>query len=442
MQNAWDATEEKISVYEDIKLVYDNTALPVTEAMMYVYYRALHKIGSNTVYTLNENLDAYLGTPHIDNPIAMGAEIALANNGNNVSCIYPESDDLVGWSAALDKLEIKQDIYRIVPLTHNSDIIDAVIAHANKMSDRNKFRTAFVCRQIPTQMDIIKEGTATIKINPVSGEYSLMTSTNVNFTLAKIGDCVEFLNKVYAIKKINTTSEIEIYPPATGAQTVPSNVYIYHMLSVQEKAEMAAYYGRYYHNRRVVSVQPDMFVKNSVNYPGFYMAAAIANMKAKLVPHQPITNYDLEFVEGIPNIYNEDQLDIIANGGNLIVTQDTDVSKPYIRHQVTSNPDDIRYRELSMVENYDRISYGIIEVLKPYIGKYNIHTGVLNTIKAGIENYLYSLTANTTESAGSAVTGYTLVKLEQNSTQEDKIDIEVQLELPYPINYIDIILSV
>jgi hypothetical protein len=83
--------------------------------------------------------------------------------------------------------------------------------------------------------------------------------------------------------------------------------------------------------------------------------------------------------------YTQAQLDDVASHGALIVTQDSAADAVYIRHQLTTSPDKgILYSELSCTRNLDNISYAVADLIKTYVGKYNITNEALASITTDI----------------------------------------------------------
>lgn len=452
---AWEAGDDEITVKDDLAFLYsewsETEPLYVIEGSILIDYRAFNPLNAETIYTISDESEiaTYLGSSHIDNPIGHGALVAVCNSdGTNIRVIYPKTDDLAGYTSLLNKLEIRNynEVFRIGVLSHDETIIDAVASHVSKMENRNKWRDMVVCLKLPTVFDIIlPEGhTATIVQNKVSGKYNVMKTTNSDFSLAKVGDLIDYMGETYTISSINTSTELVFTPEASSGQATPASIYVYRNPTSDDLMNMHVYYAQKYANKNVVSLVPDEFVADGVTEPGYYLTAAICGLKNSLPPHQPITNYTLEYVDSVPkclSYFSDSQLDTIANGGNMIITQDNATDKPYIRHQVTTDVSNIRKREWSKVEVYHYISYGILDIVKPFIGKYNIHPGVLNQLRTNLEGYLYQKTASVSSTAGGAILNYELTKLEQNATQEDKIDIAVRLYFSSPLNYMDIELT-
>lgn len=464
LTTAWSVTASKISIsaglcFKDSSWD-DFECLLAEKATMFFSYRALHTLNANTIFTIEDeaisSIESILGKDSQDNPIARGARLAILNNTSTaVYAIYPNNSTLTAWTDLFAKLEAKNETntYRLAILTNDDSKIDAAISHLNKMSSpqKNKWRDLYTSKEMPKVFDVVgtstsSDVTATVieNIND-PGKFNVVRASSGNFGVSAVGDKLVYLNNTYTITKADTNSEIEIDGDLGAPQTIPASVYIYHEPTAQEVAEQYLFFGENFNSRRIVHVVPDTFKWNGESHPSYFAAAAIAGYKGGLPVHQPITNTNIigiDEVEDSLRLFNDTQLDLIASGGNLILAQDSDNESPYIRHQLTTDDTDVNKREISVTENIDEISYGITGIIKPFIGKYNIHTGVIDQVKTNVEGYLYTKTESVNDQAGPQLTSFENLSIEQDTTQVDKINVSVRLIPPKPFNYADITLTV
>lgn len=455
-QTAWEPKVNNITVNAVLQLI-DTTwseieSLPISSGILMLTYRALHSIGAEDVITVNtlEDIIEKLGVDHKDNPASRGARFALDNSQERpINVIYPGSDTTAGWASLLEKLEVrtKSEVYRLCVLTCDADIISQVVTHIDKMSGKNKWRMGYISRSMPDRFDIIGTRnsslyTATVvEDNANLGVYSIMRTTNANFELTKVGDTIVYLGNNYLVKIKRTPSEIEIDPPLSAPQTVSATIYVYHIPTATELAEMYAFYGNSYKNRKIALIGPGEFIGYGEIHPMFYATAAIGGLLNSLPPHQGISNYNLVGVSQVHEslfIFSDDDLDIMANGGVTVIAQDSLTEVPYIRHQVTTDPEFLKLRERSINENLDSISYGILDLFTPYIGKYNLHIGIVEQLRTNLEGYLYKLTENKSDTAGPQITGYEVILLKLADNAEDTLEVKVNVDLPAPFNRAEI----
>jgi hypothetical protein len=199
--------------------------------------------------------------------------------------------------------------------------------------------------------------------------------------------------------------------------------------------------------RRLHYVFPDTYYVNATTTaPGYILAASLAALRGGSVPHQSLTNTQLigpYYLEKCVATLSETELDELAGSGTWIVTQKARGGTAYTRHQVTGDSTGLNYREDSITANVDSISYGLQESLEPYVGVYNITPGTLLKMKATIDAELsYRMTNTFTNRAGNQLIGYEIVSVKQDTTQSDKVIVVVRLQVPYPMNYITVSLSI
>lgn len=138
-------------------------------------------------------------------------------------------------------------------------------------------------------------------------------------------------------------------------------------------------------------------------------------------------------------------MNTIAEGGTLILMQDTKGGQVYVRHQLSTAYKDgnLNTYELSMVKNLDSISFYFANLLAPFIGRYNVTPELVSVIRTQIQdglNYLGSLTNVGLLGPQVILTnGNTEIRtIEQHPTLKDRIVAIVDIELPAPLNVIEL----
>ena len=117
----------------------------------------------------------------------------------------------------------------------------------------------------------------------------------------------------------------------------------------------------------------------------------------------------------------------------------------YSRHQLTTDMTDVNTREDSLVSNIDSLSYYYLFFFRDarYIGRRNITPGLLAQLSVdfnGASTGLIAVTSQTT--LGPQLLSADLVKLERHPTLLDRIIAQVNVDLPEPLNNLDITLFV
>lgn len=138
-------------------------------------------------------------------------------------------------------------------------------------------------------------------------------------------------------------------------------------------------------DRRIVNMFPSSIVVSEPDVlPGYYMAAAFAGAIGALPGPLPFTESTvptLTKVYGSSDIMGYDHLNIVAEGGNMILYHAGVGALPTVRDQLTTNMDNILTQNISLVVNPDFISYTLKAALEPLKGKHNIDQDLLDAVK-------------------------------------------------------------
>jgi len=448
--------------------------LNVKKANIFVEHRDLVKDNAVSIGSINDSslVDETLGTVHPDNPLAQGVYDALLNSaGVTVYFCGVNSNDLEGYETVLGLAKKSEAYYGLVPLTFDRTIQDAVVAHVNAMSTPEvaKWRCTWLSSEIvPTALvyDVKDDGSdwlGTLTDDPLTANaptpiYTLLTVAGATFVTDGVrpGDRVfiNFRTDVFGdivydelvVDEVRTETTLVTTTGPTAAINVALKVQIQRVYTKDEQIDNLASIGSDYNNRRVRAVFPDKAKQGSTEKAGYFAAAAMAGLRSGVVPHQGLTNTEIlgfSDVSASLSTFTEDQLNRLAEAGYWILTQDVVGATPYVRHQLTTDSENLNASEDSVTTNVDSISYGLRRALAPYIGKYNVNTTTLVAIKEAITSELNFRTTSTfTESAGNQLNGYKVVSLAQDPTFKDRINATITLDLPYPLNFITITLVV
>jgi len=250
----------------------------------------------------------------------------------------------------------------------------------------------------------------------------------------------------YVVEDIRSETTLVVTSGPAAAINVATKVQIERVFTKDEQIDDLAVRGSDFNNRRVRAVFPETTKQGTVVKPGYLLAAACAGLRSGVVPHQGLTNTEILGFSDLTqtvHTFSEDQLNRLADEGYWIAIQDAVGATPYVRHQLTTDHSSLNTSEDSVTTNVDSISYGLRRALAPFIGKYNINRGSIALIRATIFNELKFRETNTfTVRAGNQLNGFTINSVEQNATFKDRVDAEVVLEVPYPINFITVTLIV
>lgn len=442
------------------------TPIPVIKAKAYVPYRALLVNGSlefNTISDISE-IDTVLGKTIPANPLAYGVYKALENsNGQVVNYISIATDDITGYTNSIETLSKHEECYFVVPLTSDNATQQLFKSHVDTMSDKAK--------GLERVLFISKTGNDTEVLygKKTNGSYWLGTitaSTTVDIPTAtfqtsgvRAGDSVRtvfgvdgFGNPTYTTSTVaSVVSQTQLILASPGAVTnsTPDRIDIVRNLSRDEQASAIANQSDSFNDRRVYVIWPDLPIDDSgLAVPGHFLACSVAGLKSSVAPHQGITNYTLTGWSNMARSYKyftPTQLNVIAGGGTMIVTQNATGGAIYIRHQLSSDQVDANRAELSITTNLDSITKFLRGDLKKFIGKYNNTASFHQVAHAMITQKISYLMSNTqTVTAGPQVTSFDTNSLivETDPLIRTTVNASLSIGLPYPVNNFNLVLTV
>ena len=442
---------------------------------LFSQYRALLSEYSDTIYSIQDIglVDETLGTIDPDNPLAMGVFKALENSGpTTVYYMAVPTNDLVGYGEVLERATLVDVVYAFAPLTRDDAILSLVEAHVNAMSqpEEKKWRIAFFGSTLPTTSVVLAQSNnpqgvpwdATIVDDPrVPGnQYRKVILTEDGDLLQNmsVGDEVRYKfstdawgNEVYEVGEVGEVESDSVFylvDSLATPVTVPSKIESYHPLSVAEQATAVANQSEQYFNRRVYNVFPSILNAFGVSLTSEYAACAIAGLCSSVVPQQGLTHIEVEGFDDLPLVYStfsSAQLDEMAGAGTWIIMQEVAGGQVFVRHQVSTaaSTEDLNETELSLVKNLDSISYFFVTQLRGYIGRYNVTPELLDTIRTQMDsglNYLGSLTSVGLLGPQIILEGSEVVSVQQHPDFRDRVIIRVNLNLPAPLNVIELYL--
>ncbi len=257
--------------------------------------------------------------------------------------------------------------------------------------------------------------------------------------------------KLVKITNVISNKEIEFTQLPGITSLVPSITYsIVNVLTRKEQAEVIAGYSRSFASRRCVHVWPDILLApvgpSTERLPGFYAGCAIGAMTSGLPTQQGFTNLGISGFTGLEHssVYFEDShLDIIADGGTMIIAQDTPGAQLYCRHQLTTDRSTIKFQEYSVTKNVDFAEKYLYSAYGAYIGKFNIIDTTLDTLKTVAKSVITFLKDKTKrEGIGGVIKNGVLKECAENPDQIDSVKMRFGLDFPIPLNDLEITMEV
>lgn len=448
-------------------------------AKVYVSYRVLRTDNAAGITSLTDPalVEATLGAVIPENPLAEGVYNALLNSsGTPVYYMGVATDNLAGYNAVLEQAKRSDKVYGLVPLTFDSTVITAVKAHVETMSTaaEAKWRKAWICLQ-PTTFGVLQGyDRAASGVNWTTGTSAADPQTNTSGVFATIASASGSYDPALVTSGVRAGDTLRVF--ADGTTTNPSYVdyLISDVRSQNELVTSTAITGtgtravqvlRTYTNdeqvtaltaatgnsRRVNAVFPYVAKTAGVSKAGYFVAAALAGLRAGSLPHAPLTNVELlgfdDFTVSLVS-FTPTQLNNLASAGYWIVTQDVAGGVPYVRHQLTTlGYDDVgldpKFSEDSITTNVDSISFSLQRALEPFIGRYNVNPATIALINSSLIRQLSSLVAISSNTpAGPQLLSYEISSIGKSKIFKDRIEAVITVDLPYALNGVTITLVV
>lgn len=456
------------------------TDAPTKYGKLYVQYRAWR---SDTAITVNSVVDpaevdaAIAGPLSPDNPLKWGVYYAAINsNGQEVKYMaVTDPNSSSAWATVLNEITDRPDVYGLVPLTHDTTVLNLVAGHvaAQSVETMGRWRVMWTAIQIDSVIELVGPNTSdddaivkcTVEDDPdTSGtQYTLvrLTTTNANIIEAEVrpGDVFrvnygtngfdEETYEEYVIDSIENEETFKLVSgPSAAITSVPFRCEIWRTLTVAEQATEIGRAAGVWGSRRVRAVWPDVITSGDVDMDGMFACCALAGLSSGVVPHQGLTELEIlgfDDVSRTTKLFTRSQLDDMAGAGAWIVTQDPQSGTVYTRHALTTatSSGDLNFSEEMVTRNVDSISYYFLDTFSPYIGKSNVTPGMLDIIEAETRAAIQFLRgSNNVPRLGAQLIDADIADLRISPIHRDRIILTLDLELPYPLNNLEVHLVV
>lgn len=465
-------------IVRDSSVGSGNTNLNVTAGSLYVQYRSILNLprAVGSVRTLSD-ITSQIGTIDPENPLAYAVYKAFTNaNGATVHYIPILSETLSGvrgFADALDLAKGNRNCYSIVPLTTSSEIWNACVAHIQDESapDAGRYRILWIAPEVERHYKV-QDSPIGSPTTVLSATSSVIDSTTGQYLLSVgAGLDARFTETVRVGDWVRTNFEPD---PATGAQLFQEykvlgiidnltlvigslnnpqinseKIEIYRDLTPAEAAQIYVQIAGGFSSERVFAVVPNRGI-NGLRVDGkpvknYNVAAAFAGLRSGSRPHQPLSNVELLGFDGTnPTVpaFNEADLDTLRDGGVWVVVN-SDTGQVYAERQLSTSTLDNFRKEQSVTCNIDSISFSIGDGLRNLVGRVNISSANLGTVRVNLESILSSFTnAVGSETIGAQLNAYVIDEIFVPSTANDTVKAKVSVTVPLPMNVIDITIVV
>jgi len=167
---------------------------------------------------------------------------------------------------------------------------------------------------------------------------------------------------------------------------------------------------------------------------GQFLCTALASRKSVLDPEVPYTGKQItNFTKLVGVKMSRYEKNNLASSGVMILNQDKEGFPIEVRHGLSTDMSSLQFKELSITELADFTVKKIRPALKNYIGK-NINDALLTQVEGSVSSVLNSLIRKGHILGESRVT-----ELYQVEESPDTIAVAVRVQVPYPCNYIDVV---
>ena len=470
------ANEDAVTIDKNVKVstAVTDTAAQVVSATVYLSYRALRRDIANDFLTITSqsNAEAKIGSVNINNPMSVAASlIASAVSDMSYRILPIETDDANGYRQALDILSTNEDIYVIVPLTNDKDVVSAYASHCTTLSEpeKSKWRIMYASQEMPSTKVMVEINDGQLVEGSTDDECYIKDTANGMFVTnnARVTDFVDIYNASnsyqYSLQIIEVLNESVVtcsttkwmrtsegYSELEDKVTVDSQQAVKYevvrVLDTQGVADAISGIADSFKNKRLRLVYPDTIMLNinsvSEMVPSYYLCVTLGAMRAGYPPHQGFSTIGLSGISRVlraNNMFSDDQLADMAGNGVFWVVQDTPEELPYVLYQTTTDNTQLETAEDSCVAVVDYASRYLKINLKNVLGRYNVNTISVNYVKTVINSVLDDMTSTSYQYIGPILTGAELLSVE---TDGDKIKPTVHIEIPYPVNGVDVTLQV
>ncbi|MDO4568782.1 MAG: hypothetical protein Q4D38_00180 [Planctomycetia bacterium] len=434
-------------------------SLTLLNGNLVVLYDELSAQGSGAINIVSstDDLATIPGELSPDNPVKYGVYKALTmSNGADVAWTPVVGESLTAWTEALSAAKGDTNVYMVVPMSQDIDVLSAAIQAVDADSNEEEcaWKRCFLSVACPDYVERVGQTTSTDG-KPVMATFSgdgtvNITSRvdgkiNVDLSSVQPGDSLVVFagsDKAYTVTSVR--GDVISIQETVAENATPQRIAIRHTLTKDEAVKYITDVAGTMRNRRVSLVWPDQVSEGTVTMPGTMLCAAIAGLASGVEPHQSLTNSVITGFDGFTRsspMFSESQLKQLAANGVLVVRRNRDGS-PVVLHGLTTEVDDLNYTEEMVTRNLDQISLELSSGLKQFIGVYNINANTIALVKNYVHDYCEKCIVATSASLGGRLNDYTIVSIDQDILLKDQLTIVLAVSVPYAMNVINLYIQV
>lgn len=460
----WTATAETITIaagaeqtawYSGVEAAY-----PILEASLYMDYRERLYATSQSVGSVTSITDvaALLGPSVPENPLSLGVyQACVGSAGTAVFYIGVQTDDVTGYSAALDLCTEILEPYSFIPYDNSVAVRDLVEAFvdARSAADVAQFGIAWFGVDEPRTAAYYTELADGDPIKAtVTGDTLYAADALFGVEEVRAGDSVRIAYRpdghgntiydTYLVDEVITDGTLRLTTSLTTPIIVAVKMEVWRTATQAELAARIQAWATHHHSRRVRCVWSEAV--SALGYddlPKFALAAVLAGMRSALAPHQPMTNVNLEGIGLTYSVnFGTTLLNQMAGNGVWLVVKDIS-GNIYTRHQVTTDNTDINRREDTITTNLDHICRDFKDGMKDLYGRGNVSDPMLEIIRSRVHSIANSITSRPfSDIIGPQLQELKITKLYIDPAARDHVWLEVEPTLPYPMNNLSVVFRV
>jgi hypothetical protein len=121
-----------------------------------------------------------------------------------------------------------------------------------------------------------------------------------------------------------------------------------------------------------------------------------------------------------------------------VFIQDTPTSLPFTVHQLTTDPTTLETGEYSLVKNFDFVAQTFKNSLDSFIGRYNVIDETLDLLRDTLRVTGDVLVRARLPRIGAPLRDFNVVSVEESPTSGDTALAVISIDLPKPLNRIEL----
>ena len=405
-----------------------------------------------------------------ENPVKYAVYKAITNSGSGTAVYTTVTGDSAdAWSEALAVASGSREIYTVVPLTQDLEILK--IAETLVLSDSNEetcaWKNGFFSVAAPANLMLV--GQSKGDLHPTSTDGKVVKAkmdvagvveivsrdaetglANVDLSQVQPGDVMRvyvdgqsfvpyIINSVSGdiINVLNPKGVSYGYSNANSADEGP-RIEVWHTMTRNEQVEYIAGIAQSFANRRIKLVWPDIVGDAGKEVSGMYLCAALAGLVGGSLPNQGLTRVTVSGFDDLSRstpYFTEAQIKQLASAGVWIVVEDLD-GTIFTMHGLTTNTATLQYSEEMITRIVDFLSFELRNRLERYIGVTNVTTSTIDSIRDEMSDYLNLASASNYNANGEMVTDFEILDVAQDVLLKDRINVIVSVTIPKATNNI------